>query len=151
MKINICWTFLAQFLLLFISSVDPLKHNIICLGFLSVVLVFFIFLQFYTRCSLLYHASNVICNIRHQNKDYLWAGHTLNYCLSTVATIPRHPIKTTKVQTRQLSNLTPGESAPLQGVKQPVTLESFDHQEAFKILPLLDKLSLIISVALILL
>ena len=43
------------------------------------------------------------------------------------------------------------ECTPLQAVKQPVTLESFDHQEALKILLLSDELWLIISVSVILL
>ena len=40
---------------------------------------------------------------------------------------------------------------PMQAVKQPVTLESFDHLEALKVLLLSDKLWLIISVALLIL
>ena len=39
----------------------------------------------------------------------------------------------------------------MQAVKQPVTLESFDHLEALKVLLLSDKLWLIISVALLIL
>ena len=37
-----------------------------------------------------------------------------------------------------LSNSTAGESAPMQTVKQPVTLESFDHWEVLKMLLLSD-------------
>ena len=33
-----------------------------------------------------------------------------------------------------LSNTTEGECAPTQAVKQPVTSESFDHRETFKML-----------------
>ena len=43
------------------------------------------------------------------------------------------------------------ECTPLQAVKQPVTLESFDQQQALKILLLSDELWLIISVSVILL
>ena len=39
----------------------------------------------------------------------------------------------------------------MQAVKQPVTLESFNHQEALKIILLSDKLWWIISVALLIL
>ena len=48
-------------------------------------------------------------------------------------------------------NSTAGECAPMQAVKQAVTLESFDHQEPLKMLFLSDKLWLIISVALLIL
>ena len=37
-----------------------------------------------------------------------------------------------------LSNSTAGECAPMQTVKQPVTLESFDHWEVLKMLLLSD-------------
>ena len=47
-----------------------------------------------------------------------------------------------------LSNSTAGGGcAPMQDVKQPVTLESFDHQEALKMLLLSEELWLTISVA----
>ena len=44
-----------------------------------------------------------------------------------------------------------GECTPVLVVKQPVTLESFGHREALKMLLLSDKLWLIISVALLIL
>ena len=49
------------------------------------------------------------------------------------------------------SNLTVGQCAPMQAVKQPITFESFDHREALKMFLLSDELWLIISVALLVL
>ena len=39
-----------------------------------------------------------------------------------------------------LSNSAVGECVPMEAVKQPVTLESFDHHEVLKMLLFLDKL-----------
>ena len=50
-----------------------------------------------------------------------------------------------------LSNSDAGECAPVQAVKQSVTLESFNHWEASKMLLLSDELWQIISVALLIL
>ena len=44
-----------------------------------------------------------------------------------------------------LSKSTSGECAPMQAVKQPVTLESFDHREALKMILLSHELWPIIS------
>ena len=47
-----------------------------------------------------------------------------------------------------LSNLTVRECVPMQAVKQPVTLDSFNHWQALKTLLFSDKLWLVISKAL---
>ena len=79
-----------------------------------------------------------------------WNGRTIWSC----ATSSWHYLKRARSKPNWIAlyNSTVGESAPMQTVKQPVTLESFNHWETLKMLLLSDvELWQIISVALLIL